>query len=78
MDIQMYIRSKTRKQKGLNTAHSTIRSSCGNVAALIVRIGFWGVPYHNHSILYPPKIPILIIEASILLLKQSQSLQPPR
>ena len=49
MDIQMCIR-RTHKQKGLNTAHSTIRSSWGTVGAFIIRTGFWGVPYYNSSI----------------------------
>ena len=29
-------------------------SACvGNVGALIIRIGFWGVPYYDYSIIYP-------------------------
>ena len=24
-----------------------------NIGALMIRIGFWGVPYYNYSIIYP-------------------------
>ena len=42
-----------------------------NVGAFIVRIGFWGVPCYNHSIIYPPN-PIPIIKAPYIVAIKTQ------